>query len=51
MNNNLLTFLTTSPLLQNFCISWLPPRFLGEVLSGLLQMLPPGLQVLNFPAK
>ena len=39
-------FLTTCPLLQNP-----PPRLLGAVFSGLLEMLPPGLEVLKIPAE
>ena len=41
---------TTCPLLHNFYISWyLPLLLLRAVLSGLLKMLPSGVEVLKIP--
>ena len=34
---------TTCPLLQNLCVTWSSPHLLGAVLSGLLEILSPGL--------
>ena len=55
INSQFFDVLTTCPLLQHFYITWLllpPPsssHLLGAVLSGLLEMRPPGLKSLKFP--
>ena len=46
LNNNLLMFLSTCPLLQNFYMTWLIPLPPGNSFSELSEMLPLGLQSL-----
>ena len=45
-NNNLLMFLSTCPLLQNFYITWLLPSPPANSFSELSEILPLGLQSL-----